>query len=61
MSRPDDPLSATELAVAAPEKPPRLMKRMSFVRGVSIFGGREAAIPPIVGKDLTKERGLDHG
>jgi hypothetical protein len=60
VSRPDDPLSATELAGAAQEKPTRLRGRMSFVKGVSIFDGREGAIPPSVSKDLTKGRGLDH-
>jgi len=59
VSRPDDPLSATELAAAAPEKP-RLMKRMSFVRGVSIFDGRNGAMPPSMTKDPSTDRGLDH-
>jgi ATP-dependent exoDNAse (exonuclease V) alpha subunit len=60
VSRPDDPLSATELAKEAVEKPTtpaRLRNRISFVRGVSVFDGR---IPPGVSKDRTKDRGLDH-
>jgi hypothetical protein len=60
VSRPDDPLSATELAGAAQEKPTRLRGRMSFVKGVSTFDGREGPIPPSVSKDRTKDRGLDH-
>ncbi len=60
VSRPDDPLSATELAAAAPEKPARLMKHMSFVRGVSVFGAANDSMPPSLTKDQTKDRGLDH-
>jgi ATP-dependent exoDNAse (exonuclease V) alpha subunit len=57
VSRPDDPLSATELADAGSEHPGRPMRRMSFVRGVSIFGHGESPMPA---KELTKDRGLDH-
>ena len=60
VSRPDDPLSATELAGAAQEIPARLMKRMSFVRGVSVFGGGNGAMQPGITKDPAKDRGLDH-
>jgi conjugative relaxase-like TrwC/TraI family protein len=60
VSRPDDPLSATELAKDAAEKPTppaRLRNRISFVRDVSVFDGR---MPSGVSKDRTKDRGLDH-
>jgi conjugative relaxase-like TrwC/TraI family protein len=57
VSRPDDPLSATELADAGSEQPLRTMRRMSFVRGVSIFGPVDSPMPA---KELTKDRGLDH-
>jgi ATP-dependent exoDNAse (exonuclease V) alpha subunit len=57
VSRPDDPLSATELADAGSEQLGRPMRRMSFVRGVSIFGHGESPMPA---KGLTKDRGLDH-
>jgi KaiC/GvpD/RAD55 family RecA-like ATPase len=57
VSRPDDPLSATELADATLEKPTRPNKRMSFVRDVSVFDGRMA---PGVSKERAKDRGLDH-
>jgi conjugative relaxase-like TrwC/TraI family protein len=60
VSRPDDPLSATELAGAAQEIPARLMKRMSFVRGRSVFGGGNGEIAPSITKDPAKDRGLDH-
>ena len=58
VSRPDSPLSATELAGAESEQPTRRMGRMSFVRGVSISG--PGPMQPAVIKDLTKDRGLDH-
>ncbi len=62
VSRPDDPLSATELAGAQekPVRPARLMKRMSFVRDVSISGNGHGSMPPVVTEDLTKDRGMDH-
>jgi conjugative relaxase-like TrwC/TraI family protein len=60
VSRPDDPLSATELAGAAQEKPARLRGRMSFIRGVSVFDGRNGSTPPNLTKDQAKDRGLDH-
>jgi len=60
VSRPDDPLSATELAAGATDKPARPMKRMSFVRGISTFGAGHGSIPATVAKELTKDRGFDH-
>ena len=58
VSRPDDPLSATELADAGKEQEGRSMRRKSFVRGVSISG--PGPMQPAVIKDLTNNRGLDH-
>jgi len=58
VSRPDDPLSATELADAGKEQAGRPIRRMSFVRGVSISG--PGPMQPAVIKNLTKNRGLDH-
>jgi conjugative relaxase-like TrwC/TraI family protein len=57
ISRSDDPLSATELVDAGSEQPGRPMRRMSFVRGVSIFGPRNSPMPA---KVLLKDKGLDH-
>jgi conjugative relaxase-like TrwC/TraI family protein len=53
VSRPDDPLSATELADAQPKNAPSLTRR-SLVRGGPSFP------PPKVTKHPTKDRGLDH-
>jgi conjugative relaxase-like TrwC/TraI family protein len=58
MSRPDDPISATELAEPAQEKPSlrdRLMKRLAFDRSLGIFGQRRDSIQQGIG-----DRGLDH-
>jgi conjugative relaxase-like TrwC/TraI family protein len=62
ISRPDDPTSATELAQPMPEKPSLpalLMKRLTFARGLGVFGqGREARQQGIA--DQRHDRGLDH-
>jgi conjugative relaxase-like TrwC/TraI family protein len=58
VSRPDDPLSATQLAAAQTPASPR-MKRMSFVRGVSISKMNDST-PVSPTKDLATDRGLDH-
>jgi conjugative relaxase-like TrwC/TraI family protein len=60
ISRSDDPLSATELADAGSKQPSRPMRRMSFVRGVSVHGNDRGPMQPGVSKELTKDRGLDH-
>jgi hypothetical protein len=62
VSRPDDPLSATELSQAMQPKPKgrnRLMKRLAFARGLAFGPGREA-VPPGATKDGVAQRGLDH-
>jgi conjugative relaxase-like TrwC/TraI family protein len=60
VSRPDDPLSATELANAGSHQPIRVMRRMSFVRGASISGGgNDSALRPVI-HDRARDRGLDH-
>ena len=55
VSRPDEPMSATELSEST-SRPSnlrdRLMKRLAFARGLSVFGaGRDS---------MTPDRGLDH-
>ena len=57
VSRPDNPLSATELADAQPQNVPskdRQLARRPLSHGGSIFP------PPKVTKHPTKDRGLDH-
>ena len=42
LTRPDDPMSATELSQSAPQKPTlrnRLTKGLAFARGPGVFGG----------------------
>jgi conjugative relaxase-like TrwC/TraI family protein len=59
MSRPDDPMSATELAEptqAKPALPDRLMRRLAFARGLGIFGHRRDSMQ----QDRIADRGLDH-
>jgi ATP-dependent exoDNAse (exonuclease V) alpha subunit len=59
ISRPDEPMSATELSAATQQKPSSrngLMKRLAFARGLSVFGGRQ----PEIGRDSMTDRGLDH-
>jgi ATP-dependent exoDNAse (exonuclease V) alpha subunit len=60
VSRPDNPMSATELAQAAPQKPTlrgRLTKQLAFARGLGVFGARNDSLQP--GKDPT-HRGMEN-
>src|SRR5262249_48741693 len=59
VSRPDEPVSASELAAAAPHSSGP-MRRMSFVRGRSVYGAGPAPTSPSVSRELTQDRGLDH-
>lgn len=62
VSRPDDPMSATELAEPPQEKPAlrdRLMARLAFARGLGLFGQRRDAMQQGIGDRIT-DRGLDH-
>jgi ATP-dependent exoDNAse (exonuclease V) alpha subunit len=55
MGRPDEPLSATEMADGQQEKENlrvRLMKRLAFARGQSVSAGQQ--------RDSMTSRGLDH-
>jgi conjugative relaxase-like TrwC/TraI family protein len=63
VSRPDDPLSATELAQTPPQKPGlqrRLAKHLAFARGFGTFAARNDLLQPGVSKDTT-HRELDNG
>jgi conjugative relaxase-like TrwC/TraI family protein len=62
INRPDDPLSATELAEPMQEKlglRDRLMRRLAFARGFGIFGQQRDAMQQGNG-DRMADRGLDH-
>ncbi len=63
ISRPDEPLSATELSAASQQKPAlsvRLMKGLAHARGLAVFGGRNNSKQPGIGKDSLTERGMAH-
>ena len=63
VSRADEPMSATELSESpqqTPALPARLMKRLGFNRGFSVYDGRQNPSQPGVGNDHMNERGLDH-
>jgi conjugative relaxase-like TrwC/TraI family protein len=63
MSRPDDPMSATELALAAPQKQGlqgRLSKQLAVARGFGAFGSRKNSPLPGVSKDAAMQREQDH-
>ncbi len=63
VSRPDDPMSATELSESTEQKPTlrdRLTKRLAFARGLAVFGQRNDAMQPGISKDATVQREMDN-
>jgi conjugative relaxase-like TrwC/TraI family protein len=63
ITRPDEPLSATELSESVPWKPTLQegqRKRLAFARGLGIFGGRHDPSQPGLANDLSIERGMGH-
>ncbi len=59
--RPDDPMSATELANPEPPKPSlgdRLKKRLAFARGLGVFASRNDAIQQSASAEAHRE--VDH-
>jgi ATP-dependent exoDNAse (exonuclease V) alpha subunit len=61
VSRPDDPLSATELSESTQQKPTlgnRLMKRLASARSLAMNGQRRGSV---MGKDSMADRGMDNG
>jgi len=62
ISRPDDPMSATQLAESTPQKPGLrngLMKGLAFARGLGVFAARNDSVQPGVTRNGA-DRGLDH-
>jgi conjugative relaxase-like TrwC/TraI family protein len=60
--RPDDPMSATELAASAPKKPTignRVMKRLAFARRLALFASRDDYMPPNIMREATLEQEVD--
>jgi conjugative relaxase-like TrwC/TraI family protein len=63
ISRPDDPLSATELSGSTQQQPSvqgRPMKRLASARGQAAFGKRPGFMPPGAVNDGAADRGTDH-
>jgi ATP-dependent exoDNAse (exonuclease V) alpha subunit len=63
ISRPDNPMSATELSGLTNHSAPArngLMKRMAFARGLGVFGGRQDSRQPGGVGTSTLERGTEH-
>lgn len=60
--RPDEPISATELAEPSVEKSTLKdrMKRMAFARGLGVFASRNGASYPDVSKNAATQREVDH-
>jgi conjugative relaxase-like TrwC/TraI family protein len=60
--RPDEPLSATELAASAPKKPTignQVMNRLAFARRLALFASRDDFMPPNITREATLEREVD--
>jgi conjugative relaxase-like TrwC/TraI family protein len=62
ISRPDDPLSATDLSglTQNPKLRERLVKGLALARRTRAFGRRHEGMPPSVARDKMADRGLDH-
>lgn len=62
VTRPDDPMSATELSQPTQQKPTlrdRLTKRLAFARGLA-FAARNDALQPANTRDATTQREMDN-
>ena len=63
VSRPDNQLSATELAASVPKKPTlgnRMVKRLAFARRLAVFASRDDFRGPDTVRETTTERELEH-
>ena len=63
VSRPDDPLSATELAESVGKKPnPRrqVVKRLAFARRLALFASRDDFTAPEFAREIVAERDLEN-
>lgn len=60
--RPDDPMSATELAEPKQKQTlrGRLTKRLAFARGLGVFTARNDSLQPSVAKDASAQREMDN-
>ncbi|HMP01712.1 MAG TPA: MobF family relaxase [Gemmatales bacterium] len=62
VSRPDEPISATELVQPQPEKPTLRdrMKRLAFARGLNVFASRNGAMQQDMAREASQQREIDH-
>ena len=63
ITRPDEPMSATELSESTEQKPTlrdRLTKRLAFARNLGIFAGRNDTMQPPDTQEVTQQRETDH-
>ncbi len=63
ITRPDDPMSATELSESTEQKPTlrdRLTKRLAFARGLGVFAARNDSLQPGSARDATAQREIDN-
>ena len=63
VTRPDEPMSATELSQPVVEKPTlrdRLTKRLAFARNLGIFAGRNDTMQPPNAREVTQQREIDN-
>ncbi len=63
ITRPDDPMSATELSESTEQKPTlrdRLTKRLAFARGLGVFAARKDSLQPGSERDATVQREIDN-
>ena len=63
ITRPDDPMSATELSESTEQKPTlrdRLTKRLAFARGLGVFAARNDSLQPGSARDSTAQRETDN-
>ncbi len=64
VSRPDDPLSATELSQVTPQEPTlrdRFVNKLAFVRGLGGFGGRNDTQQMVVTREISTQREIENG
>ena len=64
VSRPDDPISATELSHSSPPEPSlrdRVMKHLTFFRGVDAISGRNNTPQVQVARDMNVQPEIDNG
>ncbi|MBI2479442.1 MAG: AAA family ATPase [Planctomycetia bacterium] len=63
ITRPDDPMSATELSQPTQQKPTlrdRLAKRLAFARGLAFAARNNDSLQPGNARDATAQREIDH-